>query len=300
MCEGLPGFGEIAAQNSEIQRLCFHSSNEPAASGMTESGRRTLLPDRRTSQKWIRRVLDQTIRVQCRSQFDLRTTVKDRTATHPRRWRCQLIVCLSLCTWFSAVRPAQAQPLPHDWRERVIAAELTQSLIDEAERAYSWRVSWTAINGAVAVASIAGLLMMPRSSRPSLIVGSIASGLTAALAWAWPLDVEAAAQEAAQLAGRPAHERVPRLRQLYARAARDESARVQWPWHLVNLGTSLVPAAIIWIGYRQFADGLSTFTTGFVLCELALLTQPNRLSETPPPGMKLAFTAGTISLRATW
>ena len=195
---------------------------------------------------------------------------------------------------------AQAQPLPHDWRERVIASELTQSLTQEAERAYSWRVSWTAVNGAIAVASIAGLLVMPRASRPSLIVGSIASGLTAALAWAWPLEVEAAAQEAALIAGRPARERVPRLRQLYARAANDEAERVQWPWHLVNLGTTLIPAAIIWLGYDQFGDALSTFLVGFALCELALVTQPNRLSDTPPAGVKLAFTAGSLSLRASW
>ena len=52
-----------------------------------------------------------------------------------------------------------------------------------------------------------------------------------------------------------------------------------------------MPATVIWLGYHQFQDGLFTWLTGFVLGELALLTQPNRLGD-GPPNVGLQFSLG--------
>ena len=57
--------------------------------------------------------------------------------------------------------------------------------------------------------------------------------------------------------------------------------------------TALVPAAIIWIGYDQPEDATISFWTGLALGELALLTQPTRLSDSLAPAsgtLRVAFT----------
>jgi hypothetical protein len=42
----------------------------------------------------------------------------------------------------------------------------------EAVRAFTWRLTWTAINGAIAVASIGGVFVLPRSQRASMLIGA--------------------------------------------------------------------------------------------------------------------------------
>jgi hypothetical protein len=164
-----------------------------------------------------------------------------------------------------APRPIAAEGEPS------LSLELRTALEEEADRAFAWRVTWTAINAAVGGASFAGVFVLPKSQEPSLIVGGVASCLTALITWLLPLEVESAAREAGQ--------RGAKLRELYVAAAEDESDRVQWPWHLLNVALSAIPGVIIWAGYEQLENGLITFSTGVVLGELALFTQPNRLSD---------------------
>jgi hypothetical protein len=176
-----------------------------------------------------------------------------------------------------------------------LSAELEASLRDEAESAFTWRVTWTSINGAVMVASIVGAFVLPRSQRPSSIIGAISAAVGTGFTWFLPLAVEADAESAAQLDSLPAQQRRARLQQLYTHSAEDEQDRIEWPWHAVSVLAALVPGMIIWLGYGQLGEGALSFATGLVLGELALLTQPTGLmdpSEHPSGSLRVAFTGG--------
>jgi hypothetical protein len=204
-----------------------------------------------------------------------------------------LLSIIALCTAVCAVPIAHAEPrretLPSDWRERVVAAELTDTLTHEARKAYEWRVLWTAANAALAVGSMAGVAVLPESERASSIVGSIAAGLSAASVWAWPLEVESAAETATRLTNLNAKDRVLRLSELYERSAADELERQHWTWHLVNLALSLVPGAILWLGYKQPTDAALTTVSGFVLGELTLFSQPTGLVDRRMPSVSVTL-----------
>jgi hypothetical protein len=192
------------------------------------------------------------------------------------------VVVLAVSTL--AAHRVSADTTPED---RALSAQLTESITHEASRAFVWRATWTAINAALALASTGALYDPSASGRPTLIISAIASGVSGALTWGFPLEVEADARRAVQLARLPWNERRERLQELYTHAAQDESDRVQWPWHLINLGLSLVPAVIIWAGYQRFEDGLIMWLGGLTIGELTLLTQPTRLADQKPTGLAL-------------
>lgn len=188
-------------------------------------------------------------------------------------------------------------------RDQILSLELSESLTHEASRAFTWRLTWTAINGAVAAASIGGLWVLPHSQQPSLIVGAISSGVSALLTWFWPLEVESDARDAAHSTVVPGHANYAHLSALYTHSAQDESDRVQWPWHLITLLTALVPATILWAGYRQFVNGTIALATGIVLGEGALLTQPTQLLKRPTTGaLQLGFAGRDMAIhcRFVW
>jgi hypothetical protein len=221
-----------------------------------------------------------------------------------RALRCVALVLLCTCQLAAQSARADAAQLPaYVQLEQRVSLELTESLTHEASRAFAWRLTWTAINGAVAAASIAGLWVLPRSEQPSLIVGAISSGVSALLTWIWPLEVESDAQSAEQATAVSGGAHHARLRALYTHSAQDESDRIQWPWHIITLVTALIPATILWAGYRQFVNGTISLATGIVLGEAALLTQPTRLHDRPMPGaLQLGFTGRdmTVHCRFVW
>lgn len=185
----------------------------------------------------------------------------------------------------------------------MVAAELTELLTHEAQRAYVWRATWTGVNAAVAIASMAGVALVPKSERAASIVGSVAAGVSAVAAWGWPLEVESAAGAATRLTNLSATQRIPRLRELYLRAAYDELDRQHWSWHLINVALSLIPGAIIWLGYQQPADAALTAFTGFALGELAIFTQPTgfvRCAPAPIVRLHLSRHGGAISYALVW
>lgn len=99
-----------------------------------------------------------------------------------RRSRWLLIALLGI----SALSPPRARAdvnasvSAEQLAEQHLSAELGASIRGEASRAFSWRLTWTAINVAVAGASIGGVFVLPRSQEPSLIIGAISSGISAA------------------------------------------------------------------------------------------------------------------------
>ena len=188
------------------------------------------------------------------------------------------LVSFCACTLsLSAVRADYAPTPTAAEGELRLSLELRTALEEEADRAFTWRVTWTAINAALGGASFAGVFVLPKSQEPSLIVGGIASCVSALLTWLLPLEVESAARQAGQHGAK--------VRELYVEAAEDESDRVQWPWHLLNVALSAIPGVIIWAGYEQLDNGLITFASGVVLGELALLTQPNSLGDRTLPAL---------------
>jgi hypothetical protein len=183
--------------------------------------------------------------------------------------------------------------------DRQLSEQLTRSLVAEAQRAFVWRTTWTAINGALGAASFAALLVLPRSQRPQLIIGGVYSVLGTTLTWFLPLDVESDAELAERLSRLPEPERRRRVTERYAHAAKDELDRVQWPWHVITLVAAFIPATIVWVGYRQLVEGLVQLLTGVVVGELTLLTQPTRLAHRsmPAPAVHVALTerGGSVS-----
>jgi hypothetical protein len=211
----------------------------------------------------------------------------------PRRW----LDCVWVTVLWLAAPPrihADAPVLPSSSEatvDRQLSEQLTQSLVTEAQRAFVWRATWTAVNGALGAGSFAALLVLPRSQRPQLIIGGIAAVAGSAFMWLFPLDVEADADLARRLSSLSEPERGRRVTELYAHAAKDESDRIQWPWHVVAIAAASVPATIVWLGYRQPVEGLVQLLTGVLVGELALVTQPTGLvnRSKSAPAVQVAF-----------
>jgi hypothetical protein len=174
-----------------------------------------------------------------------------------------------------------------------LSLQLNAALQEEAQRAFVWRVSWTAINGAVVVASLVGVAVMPRSERLSLWVGAASAGVSAAFSWFSPLLVERNAELAERAAGSPGG--TAQVRKLFAQAADDEQSRVEGFWHVLNLMVALIPATILW-AHHDVSQGFVQLAGGLLLGEGALLTQPTRLSQRAAPSSELGF----ASWRLTW
>jgi hypothetical protein len=185
------------------------------------------------------------------------------------------------------------------------ADELIDSLEQEAQRAYTWRVTWTAINGGLTVLAIGGLFVLPRSDRPDLILSTIFSALSTAATWLWAMDVESDAKVAAQLKRLPGPRRLERARELFEHSARDESSRLAWPWHAGNFLSALIPAAIILFAFHKPFESAVSLVTGFALGEFELLTQPTNLLDshrTVRAGMSIAWSGknATVMYRFAW
>jgi hypothetical protein len=176
---------------------------------------------------------------------------------------------------------AQAQTTPHCVSVASIDPTVSE-LQTEAGSARTWRYVWTGINGGLTVIPLAGIAVLPKSDRPSLIVGASTSFLAAGVTWFWPLNVESDAQKASAAACRAASNQDEQLNRLREHSRRDEQARIQWPWHLVNLGLAMIPGAILWAGFHDLPGGALTSAGAFATGELQLLTQPTGLLS--PPG----------------
>ena len=179
----------------------------------------------------------------------------------------------------SAAQSAEVAPLPRA-RDMRVSFQLDDPLIDEARRAYVWRISWTAIYAGLAVGAVAAVPVFSKDDAPSLWIGAISSGVSAVYSWLFPLEVEAATGQLANLTDRHGSaSRRARVRAMYTSASADERSRVTWPWHALNVGLALIPAIILWAGYDQLASGWMQFGAGVVLGEAALFTQPTGLAS---------------------
>jgi hypothetical protein len=157
------------------------------------------------------------------------------------------------------------------------ADDVARVLRDEAADATLWRVSWTVINSGLTLLTFGGLLVLPRAERAELLVAGVASALSTGVSWWWALDVEDDAVQAAKLARLPAPQRAAHMQRLFEHSARDEAARLTWPWHVGNFVSALVPAAISWLLLHHRQAALFSLVSGFALGEVEMLTQPTGL-----------------------
>lgn len=155
---------------------------------------------------------------------------------------------------------------------------IAQELAAEAGRARTWRYAWTGINAGSVALSLGGIPILPKSERPALVVGAATAAVSGLFTWFWPLDVEQDAEAAARLGCLAGVERATELTRLRDHSARDESARIQWPWHVGNFVTALIPGAILWFGFHRHLDALLATGGSVASGEIELLTQPTRLS----------------------
>jgi hypothetical protein len=202
----------------------------------------------------------------------------------------------------SAVAQAQpvcndAVPLADQPGAAAAAAQLSRDLADEGRRARTWRVAWTAINGALTVGSFAPMPFVSREQWPDLVVSGVGSAISTVLTVAWPLEAEQAGRlpapgSCAQLAASIA---------AAERAAADEAARVTWPWHLINAGVGGVYYAILGLGYGRHASGVLTGASAFVISEIQLFTQPTALARRWPQYWSVALGPGRgLGVRISW
>ncbi|HET8933706.1 MAG TPA: hypothetical protein VFN67_09715 [Polyangiales bacterium] len=194
---------------------------------------------------------------------------------------CCASLLVSAMASSSAAQSADLHVQPSE-REMRMSFQLDDALIEEAHRAYVWRVTWTAIYAGLTIGAVAAVPLSSDTDAPSLWIGAISSGVSALYSWFLPLDVEQSAATLESL--REVHgsaSRRTRVGALYSAASADERSRVTWPWHALNAVFSLVPAIILWAGFDQFAAGLLQFGAGVVLGEAAMITQPNRLTGRP-------------------
>jgi len=150
------------------------------------------------------------------------------------------------------------------------------ALESEATRARVWRYTWSGVNAGLMVGSFVAVPLVERESRPDWIVSGVGSGITLLATWFFPLRVEDAAEELADL---PPAERARRLPALLRESALDERERVTWPWHVANLGLSAAGGAVIAFGFDHYLSGALTAVGAAALGELQLFTQPTGLAE---------------------
>jgi len=196
---------------------------------------------------------------------------------------------------------ARAQ-CPSGAPENPLQVELTH----EADKARTWRYVWSGLNVGSAVLSVAAIPLLPKSTRPDLIIGGATSALSGAFTWFWPLDVEAHAAAAEKTRCWPLARRTPELLRLRKLSARDEAERVRWPWHVGNFVSALVPGALLWFGFHEHVNGALSVAGSFASGELELLTQPTHLADTAAPSVSGRFvpvltTSGALlSYRQSW
>jgi hypothetical protein len=147
------------------------------------------------------------------------------------------------------------------------------------------------------VLSLGGIPILPKSETPALAVGAATSAVSGLFTWFWPLDVEADAEAALRVGCFAPAKRDPELLRLREHSARDEASRVQWPWHVGNFVTALIPGAILWFGFNRKLDGALASIGGFAFGEIELLTQPTRLTNERSTGV-LAGAHATFSSRS--
>jgi len=177
-------------------------------------------------------------------------------------------------------------------------APIVKELVGEAGRARTWRYAWTGINAGSMVLSLGGIPILPKSETPALVVGAATSAVSGLFTWFWPLDVEDDAEAALRVGCLAPAERDSELVRLREHSARDEVSRVQWPWHVGNFVTALIPGAILWFGFDRKLDGALASIGGFAFGEIELLTQPTRLTIDRSTGV-LAGARATVSSRGT-
>jgi hypothetical protein len=182
---------------------------------------------------------------------------------------------------------------------------LGERLLREGERAYTWRLTWTAINGGLTLLSMGGLVVLPRRQHPDLLLSAGVSAISTLFTWFWPMDVEVDAELAARLNELPEPERCAQLERLLEHSAADERERLTWPWHLGNFVTALIPAAVVWLGFHRPAEAALSLLGGFASGEIELLTQPNALldiadARSSGVTLQVATRGLMIGYRAAW
>lgn len=150
-------------------------------------------------------------------------------------------------------------------------------LYDQAQRARTYRYVWTGINAGLAIGAFGLMPFVNHDQREDYAVSGIASLLGTVTTFAFPLQVEHDVPELDALQTLPPVERHKKLSELLHDGAQDEHARVTWPWHLFNLGTSAITGGVIAIGFGHTQAGLQTGIAGFILGEAQILTQPTAL-----------------------
>jgi hypothetical protein len=172
----------------------------------------------------------------------------------------------------SLVRGSLSEP-----GSRLSGQWLYEAELRDARRAHTWRYVWSGFNGAVAVGSFAAMPFVSSDRRIELAVGGVYSAVGAVFTWFVPLEIEGTLDRRSSAGTLCQGLHIEE--ELAARAAADEASRVEWPWHLLNVGAGTLYTAIVGFGTHQWTNGVVDGVGTFVVGEAQLLTQPTRFSR---------------------
>ena len=159
-------------------------------------------------------------------------------------------------------------------------AEIVEAqILHEAQRAYTWRYAWGAVNDALAIGSFVGMAAVDRSARATWALSGLASVGSAALTLGLPLDVEYAKWAVYRARALPPCARADKLAALRSAYGHDEAWRVEWPWHVVNFIAGAAVGAAIGFGLHRTTDAVTSALGVVAVGELQLVTQPTALAR---------------------
>ena len=164
--------------------------------------------------------------------------------------------------------------LDPELRLRYIDAELARS----AHKAQVWTWGWGIALGIGAVANLAPLLWVPKDERVDWYVGAFTNTVGIVPLVIAPLDVIGDSRELrARLATRGTTDVCVLLADAETRLvhdARNQADGRRWWLHVANFALNAGVGLFLGVGFHHWQNGLLQFSTGAVIGEIIIFTQP--------------------------
>ena len=193
---------------------------------------------------------------------------------------CRRVVGVLLMLWLTSGAPAEAACPDVAGAQGAFSSRtnterfafVQSHLAHEARATRTWTWVWFGINGAVSVGSFATLPLTPRHLRPENVVGAIASALSAATYFVFPVSVDAPVNPTQ--ADAPSCEELARAEQALVTGAASETFGRSAFSHILVFSLAAVPGLVLGLGYHDWTGAALLFGVGAALGEVGIWTQP--------------------------
>jgi hypothetical protein len=205
----------------------------------------------------------------------------------PRRALVVVVALLALPTFARAAGAATCAPnaavaatgprlgaLDPEWRLAFIDGELARS----AHNARVWKWGWSIALGVGAVVNLAPLLWVPPDERIDWYTGAFTNTVGIVPLLIAPPDVIGDSRELrARLAARDGTDVCALLADAETRLVRDAQNQAdgrRWWLHVANFALNAGVGLFLGVGFHHWQNGLLQFSTGAVIGEIIIFTQP--------------------------